>query len=549
MTNRPIHAVLYTRVSTQRQVDMGSSLEMQDEALHAKAARNGWVVAKLFSDEGISGRGISDRLAMQEALDYAEQNLVAGDIFAVYNISRLARNTRDGLNVLDRLRSKGIILADIDREYHDSAIDNLILNTYLNIAQFQSDENKARTKIGMHRMRLEGRFLGGAPFGYRCSGKKHLPSLLADAMEAEVVAGVFEQAVRGKSQTEIAMWLEDNEVFTARSKANSLESNRKTVKRWLTSRTYVGFMQNPDTKDEIRGDWESIISEALWDLANKTMNHGSFVSHSAHSSHEDEYPLKLVLICPNCNDKFTAYKAKKRFGYYQCKGKNCKKRGRIPVKKAHEQFEDLLRSVTETKEIIEQTIANVEAEAFAEIRDSQNSRRGLEQRLNGFANKRKKYLDALVEDKISKADFDAQEEKLRADMSEITERLNDIPKLDSQFVEESVLELRQLLESPLECWNEAPSRIKPELALAFFPNRVVCENGALRTSEFLGLTTVMAPFFDATGHEAPLTGLEPLINWLFSWLEQLQDEATDLRSLRHEEVHELQHEHAVDREA
>jgi DNA invertase Pin-like site-specific DNA recombinase len=487
---------------------MGSSLEMQDEALHAKATRNGWVVMRLFSDEGVSGRGITDRVAMQEALDYAEMNLSEGDIFAVYNISRLARNTRDGLNVLERLRSKGIVLADIDREYYDNPVDNLILNTYLNIAQFQSDENKFRTRIGMRRMRLEGRFLGGAPFGYRCSGNKHLSSLIIQVEEAEVVVGIFERAVRGRSQTDIAMWLEENGVFASRSKANSLESNKKTVKRWLTSRTYVGFMTNPDTKDEIRGDWEPIISEELWTLANRALNFGSNVSHTSHKTRSDEYPLKKVLICPNRGDKFTAYKAKKRFGYYQCKGRGCKKRALIPVEVAHAQFEELLKSVTETQGMIEQSISLVESEAKAEVHESQSAVRGLEQRLKGLSDKRSKYLDALVEDKITKADFEHKDEKLREDIALINERLNCIPKMDALFVEEAVLELRNLLLDPLEFWRDTPSEIKPELALAFFPNRIICENRTLRTSDFLGLTKVPAPFFHATGQEAPPTGFE-----------------------------------------
>jgi len=51
-TARTPNAILYLRVSTDRQVNEGNSLDAQDEALRAKAQREGWKVVKVFSDEG-----------------------------------------------------------------------------------------------------------------------------------------------------------------------------------------------------------------------------------------------------------------------------------------------------------------------------------------------------------------------------------------------------------------------------------------------------------------------------------------------------------------
>ena len=507
---RPPHAVLYTRVSTQRQVDEGSSLATQDEALHALAKRKGWMVDHLFSDEGISGRGLTDRLAMQEALNYAEENLQKGDRFAVYSISRLARNTYDGLKALERLRVKGIVLCDVDKEYHDTPTDNLILNTQLSMAQFQSDDNKARTKVGMQRLRLEGRYQSGAPFGYRNGGSRLLPSLVVVPEEAEVVISAFERIIAGRTQTEVAYWVADNAVFQGSRKARGLGSVKMTVKRWLDSRTYVGFLVDIETGEEIRGDWEPIISEELWNLASEALSKVYSSGHIPHSSQPDKYPLKKVLQCPNCGNKFTGYVAKKKFPYYQCIGKSCSKRQVIPVELAHQQFEALLDGLIDTTHILAATLPQLESQALQEVRDSKARRGVIQKRIEHLAATRSDYLDALVSGKVAKVDFDMRDASLRDEIQEMSARLSDIPRLEESFVEEAVSSLHSLLDDPLAFWRDAPNELRPELALTFFPDRVMCEDKALRTTNFLGIARALVPSVTPESLVAPPTGFEPV---------------------------------------
>ena len=88
----------------------------------------------------------------------------------------------------------------------------------------------------------------------------------------------------------------------------------------------------------------------------------------------------------------------------------------------------------------------------------------------------------------------------------LTELLWNCPSLDETFVQGAVARLKLLLSDPLDFWSNAEPRMKPFLALTYFPNRIVCENGTLRTSELLGIPRSLAAYNDA-GIQAVLLGV------------------------------------------
>ena len=62
-------AIIYARVSTQRQADDGVSMESQIEQCRVKAHALGTEVVEVFRDDGVSGRS-DKRPGFQAALAY-----------------------------------------------------------------------------------------------------------------------------------------------------------------------------------------------------------------------------------------------------------------------------------------------------------------------------------------------------------------------------------------------------------------------------------------------------------------------------------------------
>ena len=503
MIDRAPWCVVYLRVSTPRQVEEGSSLETQDQALLGLAARKGWVVKGVFSDEGVSGRKRDGRTELSNALNYALEHLQKGDYFLVYNVSRLARNTRDGLAIIETLRSRGILFHDLNMGYEDTAIGNYMVSNMLTQAQFMSDDNRDRTILSMARRRSEGAFLGNAPFGYRNSGLNHGATIAPVPEEAEVVRTVFERIARGDTKTQVAVWLECNDVYRKTTKAVGLDSYKKAIDRWVKSPTYVGRLYIPENDEFISGDWERIIPEDLELRTNSALKRYGNGANSSHSAKDDVYPLKAVLQCPNCGDKFTAYCKKEIHHYYQCKGQRCSPRPLVRVDKVHSQFMELLKTSTNSTGLITDALPKVGELAKLEISESASQRRSTEARFKRISDRRDSYLDFFVEGKISQVDFDSKNRQFLKDLEQCEEELSKTVKLDSAFVDEAIFELQELLMDPTKFWEDAPASLRPEIALAFFPNRLLCDKEGLRTSAFLGVDWESESLDIVDGHQAP----------------------------------------------
>ena len=98
--NRFNLVALYVRVSTDKQVTEGYSLEAQETVLRDKAISDGKVVYKVYSDAGLSGAK-TDRPGLVELLKDAERGLF-GSVY-VWSIDRVARKLRYLWGVIERL--------------------------------------------------------------------------------------------------------------------------------------------------------------------------------------------------------------------------------------------------------------------------------------------------------------------------------------------------------------------------------------------------------------------------------------------------------------
>jgi DNA invertase Pin-like site-specific DNA recombinase len=110
-------AVIYARVSTQRQADDGVSMESQIEQCRLKAASLDAEVVQVFRDDGVSGR-TDNRPGFQAALAYCAAHRVG--YFVCWSTSRFGRNLEDALKNANQLRDWGTKAAyvhqDIDLE-------------------------------------------------------------------------------------------------------------------------------------------------------------------------------------------------------------------------------------------------------------------------------------------------------------------------------------------------------------------------------------------------------------------------------------------------
>src|ERR1051326_7091589 len=99
-----LRAVGYVRVSTEGQASEGISLDSQRGRIASWAEANGYTLAAVLTDAGISGKRADNRPGLQSAL---AEVCKGGGALVVYSLSRLARSTKDAIGIAERLERAG----------------------------------------------------------------------------------------------------------------------------------------------------------------------------------------------------------------------------------------------------------------------------------------------------------------------------------------------------------------------------------------------------------------------------------------------------------
>jgi len=143
----------YARVSTD-----GQSLDAQHSALQSAGA------ARVFAEKQSGVK--TNRAALARAIAALGQ----GDVLLVTRLDRLARSTRDLLNVLDAVGKAGAGFRSLADTWCDtsSAHGGLMLTVLGGLAEFERELIKARTEEG--RKRAQAR---GVRFGRKLKLTKH----------------------------------------------------------------------------------------------------------------------------------------------------------------------------------------------------------------------------------------------------------------------------------------------------------------------------------------------------------------------------------------
>lgn len=157
MTNK--HYLGYIRVSTDKQSDSGAGLQAQINFIEAEATRRGATVTIVSEGEGKSGRKLSNRPALLEAINKLNKGEAEGLI--VSKLDRLSRSVADFLNVLEISR-KGkwaLVIGDLSIDT-STPMGEAMATVSATFAQLERSRISERTKEGLAVKKAQGIKLG-----------------------------------------------------------------------------------------------------------------------------------------------------------------------------------------------------------------------------------------------------------------------------------------------------------------------------------------------------------------------------------------------------
>lgn len=191
-------AIGYIRVSTEKQVNEGMSLEAQQERITQWCHDNGYELAQVFVDAGISGKNMSKRPGVQQAMAAMKKGMA----LVSYSMSRLARSTVDAIKISEEIaKKKGDLVLIADNIDTTTATGRAMFKIMAVMAELERELISERTVSGLQYMKRHNlNYTNKTPYGFEAVDGK----LIQVAQEAEVVAEIQASRTAGNTLQSIA---------------------------------------------------------------------------------------------------------------------------------------------------------------------------------------------------------------------------------------------------------------------------------------------------------------------------------------------------------
>ena len=297
-----LKCVIYCRVSSGKQKEEGTSLEIQEERCRTYALEHGMEIKKLWIvDEPATKVG---RKAFNEMLQYIQKNDIKHVLCT--DTDRLQRNKRDE-STIDGLVDDGYTFHFVDEgSVYCSDIDDMMLliqDIKGAIARAEVRKLKKRTHGSIRRKLEAGEYCGQAPLGYRNVPKiKTYPSHYVQTDDALKVKEFLEIFSTGKytapEMVEIAKQM------GLKSKRGN-ELNLDGAKYILKNPTgfYYGEWKYMGYTGKHKGMWEPLVDKKVI-LRNRAILKQQTDRYEKVTG--KEYRFKGLITCSSCGRKLLA---------------------------------------------------------------------------------------------------------------------------------------------------------------------------------------------------------------------------------------------------
>lgn len=327
--------VAYCRVSTNKDEQL-ESLANQQEFFEQFATRNNHTLIKLYSDEGISGKQMTNRKEFLRLMEDAKLGLF--DIVAVKDVSRFARNTVDFLVSIRELKSLNIEVLFLSTNQTILGGSEFVLTMFSALAQEESSNLSARVKFGKRVNAKHGK-VPNFIYGYDW---KNRFELTINEQQAEIVKKIFHLYVdEGVGSRRVAKILTEQQIPTYKGCERWIP---KTVRRILENPIYKGTLISKKTEgiNFLTGERKklddvaeftfkkpelAIISEEIFDQAQILIaqRREIYANDTPVNRVSTKYPFSTLIKCEHCGYSFTRRVRKLKNGQvieWKCAGRN-----------------------------------------------------------------------------------------------------------------------------------------------------------------------------------------------------------------------------------
>ncbi len=469
---------IYVRVSTEEQAKEGFSIRAQEQKLKDYARIKEWAIHKIYIDEGISGKNITDRPQINQLIKDIKKGLVKNVL--IFKIDRLTRNTSDLIYLINLFNEYNCafnsLCESIDTQTPSGRMFIKIIGIF---AEFERENIVERTKLGFERKVKEGYSLctRTASYGYTRNIGNKIQKI--NEKEAVIVREVFDMFVHhGKSFLDIAKNLNERNIPT---KENSVWIAR-SIRNMLTNCNYIGKVRYA-TKDEernfeVQGNHEPIISNELYEEAQELISKISKKSYTKRPKEENYF--SGVLYCAKCgarlithNDLYKNKSGEKIFkSGYRCSNyirKTCSA-SNISQKSVETAFMDYIEQIEDFSAINE-----IQLEENRKAKDNNIKLiEKLNNQLKNLENKEKEILNSYVDNNLNFDRYIQLKDYIEDEKCKVCKQLEEVSAIEED-TEEMIIKKEDIIKNLKENWTFLNNEEK-RLFLIKFVDKIMIVN-------------------------------------------------------------------------
>jgi site-specific DNA recombinase len=319
-----LRAALYARYSSDNQRE--ASIDDQLRLCREHAAREGWAIAKSYSDAAISGASLILRPGIKQLLADAQRGEF--EIVLAEALDRLSRDQEDVAGLFKRLRFAGVKIVTLS----EGTVDELHVGLKGTMNALFLRDLAAKIRRGQSGRIMHGYAAGGLSYGYRVVKKldergepiRGLREI--DGEQAEIVRRIFREFASGRSARTIAADLNRDRIPSPSGRewaASTINGNLKRRSGFLYNEAYIGLLvfnriqmvKDPETGKRISRPnpsekWQvvevphlRIIDDELWDAAQARKK--LFGGERLHQRRRPKHMFSGLVRCGCCGASYT----------------------------------------------------------------------------------------------------------------------------------------------------------------------------------------------------------------------------------------------------
>lgn len=507
-------AVIYCRVSSQKQVTEGHGLESQRARAEEFAKLRGLDVVEIFKDD-MTG-SVAGRPGMKAMIDFLKAKREP-HIVIIDDITRLARSMSTHLMLREKIKNAGGILQSPSLEFGDDSDSQLVEHLLASVSQHQRQKISETTKNRMRGRMLNGYWTFRAPIGYKFKRhEEHGNLLVRDEPVASLIQEIFEGYAAGRFQgaAEIMRYLEAHPDWP-QSRREHMTVER--VLELLERVHYAGYLDYPEWGIHMkRGKHDPIVSLTVFNQVQERIK--GKANAPARKDLNLDFVLRGAVTCHDCGQPYRACWTKgrhDRYPYYLCQTKGCASYGKSIKRDVIEgEFESLLRSLKPTPSLFE-TAQDLLRELWdARVAASHSNRVHLIEEVKRIEQQIEQLVDRIVSASSQTiiAAYENRLSSLEARKAEVAEMIENCgrPLVDFDTTHRTAL---GFLENPYLTWAYGSFEHKRAVLRLAFPAQLSYQrNHGFRTAETaipFRIFNDLEDFESEDSEMVPRRGLEP----------------------------------------